>query len=89
MMGKTQNDQPLDVTPKPYFDAASWKENHFHEIEVQACGETETIQFAWVDSSGDCPSQTLPGPVALPLEQAGEMARWILAQIETIRGKKL
>lgn len=56
----------------------------FHRIEVQACSATRTVQFGILDHSGDYHGPD-PAGVALSLDAAEEMARWVLGQIALAR----
>lgn len=84
------------MTERPFSDFAEWREDAFHAIEVQACGETKTIQFGFVDRSGDFFGNAsltdeeglgdTPGPIALSLDDAETMAKRILEWVQKCRG---
>lgn len=66
---------------------AEWAEDAFRVIETQACGTTKTVQFGFVDCTGDYHGEN-PCPVALPLDKAEKMARWILESVAAIRAQE-
>ena len=61
--------------PEPFFDFREFEEDSFRRMEVQVCELSQTVQFTFIDHTGDYCGE--PCPVALPLEVAKAMLEWI------------
>jgi len=63
------------------FHVQEFEQDPFRKIEVQVCHETRTVQFGFLDHTGDGCCEG-PHPVALPFEVAERMLAWILAKVD-------
>lgn len=70
------------VVSVPFFQFREFSENAFRAMEIQICGETQTVQFCVWDHGGDHP--TSPS-AAIPFSDAEDLATWILAALSVAR----